>query len=112
MAYRHCQVAWASWQHCASSASQPCDTLEALPASIGKLVALEVLRLGCWRLAALPDSIGQLTSLQELDLAKSPLACLPDGISRLRALTKLCLAECRGWRHCWTVWTRAQCCGS
>ena len=59
--------------------------LSQLPATIGQLRQLKVLRLGYHEetrrfnyLSRLPSSLGQLTNLQSLDLSDNNLSSLPD----------------------------------
>jgi hypothetical protein len=73
-----------------------CESLTALPASLGALTALQRLGLGwCRSLAALPPSLGALTALQWLDLhACGSLTALPQSLGSLTALHELDLFGC------------------
>ena len=77
--------------------------LEALPAWVGELSRLEVLRVGVkdpWRetcpIRELPASLGALTGLKTLDLGGcSGLRELPESLGALTGLRKLDLEGCK-----------------
>ena len=62
--------------------------LSVLPESIGKLTALQKLRLQYIQLTALPGSTGKLTALPELWLEYNQLTELPGSIGKLTAFAK------------------------
>ncbi|KAH8940546.1 hypothetical protein BDL97_15G094200 [Sphagnum fallax] len=75
-----------------------CSHLKELPSSIGQLNALQEFYLSeCFDLKELPPSIGQLNALQKLDLSRcSKLKELPSSIGQLNALQELDLLNCSG----------------
>lgn len=74
-----------------------CDSLEALPAELGRLMnSLEILRLSaCPSLKRLPAGLGSLVRLKYLDVSQCVnLVCLPEGIGGCRSLEKIDMKEC------------------
>lgn len=65
--------------------------LDSLPATIGKLTALESLEAAASGLRDLPPGIGKLTKLKELSLAGSKLQTIPKELFAARSLEKLTL---------------------
>ena len=74
-----------------------CESLVALPETIGNCTQLKELNLGgCESLAALPEAIGNCTQLKKLDLSGcSSLAALPETIGNCTQLKELDLSG--GW---------------
>ena len=75
-----------------------CSHMKALPASVGKLRALQKLNLTvCRGLTSLPAELGQLQALTELNLTVCEgLTSLPAELGQLQALTQLNLESCSG----------------
>ena len=71
------------------------NRLTSLPAEIGQLTSLEVLKLESNKLTELSAEIGQLTSLRELNLYDNRLTSLPAEIGQLMSLRELNLCENR-----------------
>jgi len=71
-----------------------CTGITELPASIGGLTNLEILRLRDTGITELPDSIGGLTGLTQLGLRDTGVTVLPDAIGGLRNLRMLALFGC------------------
>ena len=65
--------------------------LKALPESIAKLAALQMLSLGFNQLTILPEWIGKLTALETLLLEENGLSTVPESIAKLTALKMLSL---------------------
>ncbi|VVA39452.1 PREDICTED: TMV resistance [Prunus dulcis] len=63
--------------------------IKELPASIGHMIGLEILRLSESAIKELPASIGNLIGLKELSLSESAIKELPASIEHLTALEKL-----------------------
>ena len=63
--------------------------LTSVPAALGRLSALELLRLGGNQLTSVPAELGGLTALKELDLDMNQLTSVPAAIGKLTALTRL-----------------------
>jgi hypothetical protein len=76
-------------RYCAYEVKAGGTGLLRLPESIGKLRALQHLRVDSNQLTALPESIGQLAALQELYASKNQLTALPESIGQLAALQHL-----------------------
>ncbi|MCP4221071.1 MAG: leucine-rich repeat domain-containing protein, partial [bacterium] len=68
--------------------------LKALPAEIGELTNLEVLKADHNSLELLPDAIGSLTKLQELAVNNNNITELPECIGNLEKLRKLDFQFC------------------
>ena len=66
-----------------------CDLTGAVPAEIGRLIALTRLDLGYNDLTSLPAEIGQLTALTRLWLDGNQLTSLPAEIGQLTSLERL-----------------------
>jgi len=75
-----------------------CTDMKELPASVGRLQALEVLNLyQCSGLTSLPGELGGLQALKELHLNEcTGLTSLPAELGRLQALEELNLNYCSG----------------
>ncbi|KAG7943775.1 hypothetical protein I3843_15G060600 [Carya illinoinensis] len=73
-----------------------CHGLCQLPADLGKLETLQILRLyACPTLKMLPHSICELLGLNYLDIAQCVnLSCLPEDIGKLQTLRKIDMSEC------------------
>ena len=72
-----------------------CSSLVALPAAISELKSLQFLNLyHCRGIATLPDAIGGLTALEELGLTGCSITALPAAIGELKALKYLFLEGC------------------
>ena len=69
------------------------NRLTSLPAEIGQLTSLEVLVLGGNKLTSLPAELGQLTSLENLRLVNNQLTSVPAEIWHLTSLRELLLAN-------------------
>ncbi len=67
----------------------PAKGLTRLPAGIGYLVKLRILRLENNNLQELPDSIGELKSLEELNVSGNKLSCIPESMGNLLDLMNL-----------------------
>ena len=67
------------------------NQLTSLPSTIAQLCSLETLGLNCNQLQELPEAIGELCSLQSLRLHGNRLLKLPESIGRLRTLRSLAL---------------------
>ena len=74
-----------------------CPRLRTLPESLGRLMGLQHLLLrGCSGLETLPESVGDLTGLQELDLVATPSldrSQLPSSILALTVIKRLNLGR-------------------
>ena len=66
-----------------------CFGLRAVPAELGQLASLRVLRLSSNRLTSLPAEIGQLTSLEVLKLESNKLTRVPVEVGQLASLKVL-----------------------
>lgn len=74
------------------SADETAQGIEALPATIGRLVKLKELFLGRHALKRLPDELGNLTALETFNMWHgAEVRTLPDTIGKLRNLKKLTL---------------------
>jgi len=72
-----------------------CPSLHVLPASVGRLQALEELHLSdCGNLYRLPANLWQLPALQILHLDRSSICTLPRDLGQLSQLRGLSLATC------------------
>ena len=69
------------------------NQLTSLPAEIGQLTSLKYLNLSGNQLTGLPAEIGQLELLEELDLYDNKLTSLPAEIGRLQSLRELNLHD-------------------
>jgi len=71
--------------------------LEALPAELGQLQALQQLTIhDCRELSALPAELGQLQALQQLTIHDCrELSALPAELGQLQALQQLTIHDCR-----------------
>jgi Leucine-rich repeat (LRR) protein len=67
--------------------------LVVLPASVGKLTALQAVNLNDNDFTSLPDTLANLTALESLQLDHNNLSTFPDVISRLTTLTRLDMAN-------------------
>ncbi|XP_039173306.1 disease resistance protein RPV1-like [Eucalyptus grandis] len=68
-----------------------------LPASIGKLVRLQILSAtNCLSLVRFPGSVCELKALSELALDNAKILELPESIGDLEHLRRLSLKDCRG----------------
>jgi Leucine-rich repeat (LRR) protein len=65
------------------------NQLTSVPAELGDLNALEVLRLEFNKLTSVPASLGALTALTRLDLSGKQLTSVPASLGALTALTRL-----------------------
>ncbi|KAG5190284.1 hypothetical protein JKP88DRAFT_299393 [Tribonema minus] len=71
--------------------------LTALPAEMGRCVALQTLRLEQNRLSSLPDSLLRLPCLRRLNLRENSFAALPYAFGELKRLTSLDVSRCLEW---------------
>ncbi|KAF2324422.1 hypothetical protein GH714_013886 [Hevea brasiliensis] len=73
-----------------------CHNLQEIPANLGNLKVLKILRLyACPTLKMLPSSTCELVSLRYLDISQCiNLKCLPEKIGKLSMLVKIDMREC------------------